>query len=48
VANILLVGEDRTRTAGFKSLLAMDGHRVFPVRESARWRGDRDADVCPA
>ena len=38
MANILLVGEDRTRTAGFKSLLAMDGHRVFPVRESARWR----------
>lgn len=38
MANILLVGEDRTRTAGFKSLLTMDGHRVFPVRESERWR----------
>jgi putative nucleotidyltransferase with HDIG domain len=46
VANILLVGEDRTRTAGFKSLLAMDGHRVFPVRESERWR-EAEKDAAP-
>ena len=44
MANILLVGEDRTRTGGFKSLLAMDGHRVSQVREAERWReAEKDA-----
>ena len=44
MANILLVGEDRNRTAGFRSLLAMDGHRVLPVREASRWReAEREA-----
>ena len=38
MANVLLVGEDRARTAGFKSLLTQDGHRVVPVREAERWR----------
>jgi putative nucleotidyltransferase with HDIG domain len=46
VANILLVGDDRSRTAGFKSLLAMDGHRVFPVRDAERWR-DAEKDASP-
>jgi putative nucleotidyltransferase with HDIG domain len=43
VANILLVGEDKERTGGVKSLLALDGHRVSISREVSRWRDDERA-----
>ena len=46
MANILLVGEDPGRTAGFKSLLSLDGHRVTPVKDLARWRA-AELDVAP-
>ena len=43
MAHVLLVGDDRDRTAGVKSLLALDGHRVAFARDVSRWREDERA-----
>jgi len=43
VANVLLVGDDKDRTGGVKSLLALDGHRVVSSRDLSRWRDDERA-----
>jgi putative nucleotidyltransferase with HDIG domain len=43
VANVLLVGDDRNRTGGLKSLLALDGHRVALARAVSHWRDDERA-----
>ena len=38
MANVLLVGDDKERTGGVKSLLALDGHRVTLASQVSRWR----------
>jgi putative nucleotidyltransferase with HDIG domain len=43
VANVLVVGDDKDRTGGVKSLLALDGHRLATSRELSRWRDDERA-----
>jgi len=45
VANILLIGDDRERTGGVKSLLARDGHRVTTTTDVARWRSEERASA---
>lgn len=40
MAQVLLVGDDKERAAGLKSLLAMDGHRVATARVVPAWRDD--------
>jgi len=40
VAHVLLVGDDRDRTSGVKSLLALDGHSVAMAKDVSRWRED--------
>jgi len=40
VAHVLLVGDDRHRTSGVKSLLALDGHSVAMAKDVSRWRED--------
>jgi putative nucleotidyltransferase with HDIG domain len=40
MANVLLVGEERERTADVGSILALDGHRVAIAREVSRWPED--------
>lgn len=43
MATILLIGDDKERTGGVRSLLALDGHRVAAVRDVPRWRDDERA-----
>ena len=40
MAHVLLVGDDKDRTSGVKSLLALDGHHVVFARDVLRWRED--------
>jgi putative nucleotidyltransferase with HDIG domain len=40
MANVLLVGDERERTADVKSILALDGHRVVTARDVSRWPED--------
>ena len=40
MAQVLLVGDDKERAAGLKSLLALDGHRVATARVVPAWRDD--------
>jgi putative nucleotidyltransferase with HDIG domain len=37
VANVLLVGDDRERTAGIREILGQDGHRVSLAKDPSRW-----------
>ena len=43
MANVLLIGDDRERTGGVKSLLAHDGHRIAAATDVARWREEERA-----
>jgi putative nucleotidyltransferase with HDIG domain len=43
MANVLVVGDDKERTQGVRSILALDGHRVATAREVSRWRDDERA-----
>jgi putative nucleotidyltransferase with HDIG domain len=40
MANVLLVGDERERTADVKSLLTLDGHQVANARDVSRWPED--------
>ena len=44
MAHVLLVGDDRNRTLGVKSLLALDGHSVSIARNISRWREDERSE----
>ena len=46
MANLLLVGSDRERTAGIRSLLRQDAHRVTILRTVDQWR-DVEREVRP-
>jgi len=46
VAQVLLVGDDRDRTSGVKSLLALDGHSVATAKDVSRWR-DQEKSASP-
>ena len=40
MAQVLLVGDEKSRTSGLKSILAMDGHDVASARDIRRWRDE--------
>lgn len=46
LASLLVVGDDKDRIGGVKSLLALDGHRVTTARDLAHWR-DSERDAAP-
>ena len=46
MANILLVGPQRDRVSGVRSLLRQDGHQVSCVRREDRWR-DAEQEIRP-
>ena len=46
MAHVLLVGDDRDRTSGVKSLLAQDGHSVAMARDISHWR-DEERSASP-
>ena len=46
MAHVLLVGDDRDRTSGVKSLLALDGHIVAMAKDVSRWR-DAEKSASP-
>ena len=46
MASILLMGPDRDRTAGIRTLLRQDGHRVVQHREVRDWRV-REREILP-
>ena len=46
MANVLLVGSDRNRVSGVRSLLRQDGHQVSCLRNESQWRA-AEADIRP-
>jgi HD-GYP domain-containing protein (c-di-GMP phosphodiesterase class II) len=46
MANILLVGSNRNRVSGVRSLLRQDGHQVSCLRNETQWRA-AEADIRP-
>ena len=46
MANVLLVGPDRQRVGGVRSLLRLDGHQVSILRREEQWR-DAEKDIRP-
>jgi putative nucleotidyltransferase with HDIG domain len=46
MANILLVGSNRGRVSGVRSLLRQDGHQVSCLRNESQWRA-AEADIRP-
>jgi putative nucleotidyltransferase with HDIG domain len=46
MASILLIGPERDRTAGIRSLLRQDGHRIALHRETEGWR-IREKEILP-
>ena len=46
MADVLLVGGDRSRAGGLVALLRQDGHRVVPIRDITLWR-ERERETSP-
>jgi len=46
MAGVLLIGRERDRTAGIRSLLRQDGYRVTCLRETEGWRA-REREIAP-
>lgn len=46
MAKVLLIGQDRDRTSGIRSLLRQDGYQVTHLREVEGWRG-RERELGP-
>lgn len=46
MAKVLLMGRDRDRTGGIRSLLRQDGHQIHCLREFEGWR-DREREFLP-